>query len=142
MKLKVAFIFAVGWGCSSAKAVSPSSATLETTTTHDWVLSVDTSWNALARLKVAINLGPTPTPSELSSDTLTTWEVEGLSATSSCTFIAGNASVPTGSFALSLDSIDTTTGTVHGTLHVVAYVHPPPSTDCGHGDIENIDLVF
>ena len=160
VKLKAVFMFASGMaGCSSAgpsatsceidvsgnladTASMPPCVTVQTSPTRDWLLTVDTSSNAIARLAASIDLGATPTPGELSSDTITTWDVEALSSSSSCAFTAGGASVPTGSFALSLDSVDTTKGIAHGTLHVVTYVHAPPATDCGPGEIENVTLVF
>jgi hypothetical protein len=123
-------------------AVAPPCVTLKGQGDGTWSLAVDTSSQAVARLTASIDLGSTPATGVLSSDTLATWQVDGLSSTSNCVFSAGGASVPTGSFSLALSTVDTAQGVVHGTLDLVTYLHAPPLTDCGHGDIENIAIDF
>jgi hypothetical protein len=107
-----------------------------------FVLSIDASTAAIARMTATVDLGAAPVAGRITSDDTTDWSFVALAGASSCSFQAGGASVPAGSFTLTLDSIDTAAATVHGTLDVVAYVHAPPATDCGYDDLEDISIRF
>jgi hypothetical protein len=108
----------------------------------DFVLTLDTSTPALARILATIDLGPTPATGQLTNETVTSWDVTALSASSSCAFQAGSTEVPNGNFTLQLDSVDSTNKIAHGTLTANAYVHAPPTIDCNNGDIETITITF
>ena len=107
-----------------------------------YTLSIDTSTTALARVSATVDLGSAPTAGSINDGAATAWNVVALANASSCAFQAGDATVPAGSFTLTLTSIDTTSSTAHGTLDVVAYVHAPPTTDCGYDDLEGLSIRF
>ncbi len=101
-------------------------------------LTIDAATPSVARLSVSIELGASASATTLSSDTVTAWSADALAGAANCTFQAGGASVPAGSFTLTLDS----TAPPHGSLSLVTYVHAPPTTDCGYGDLENFSIRF
>lgn len=111
------------------------------------VLNFQASSNQVAAIQIAITLDSSPSPGTISSETAADWSAVGLSSGSSnCGFSAGNNAVPTGSFTLTLSSVDAAegdgNGTAHGTLDLTMYVHAPPAVDCGAGDIEDAEFVF
>ena len=108
----------------------------------DWVLKIDTSTPVLARIVTTVDLGTAPTTGDLTNDSVGAWDATALSASSSCAFQAGSGEVPNGTLSLSLDAFDAPSKTAHGTLVVAAYLHAPPTIDCGYGDIENITIQF
>ena len=98
---------------------------------------------------IDIDLGPSPSVGTFSSETVSSWSVLGIN-TSDCQFSAGSASVPMGSFSLTLTALAAPLEAKepaqpvgpHGTLTVTQYVQAPPTVDCGAGDTEQIDLDF
>jgi hypothetical protein len=109
----------------------------------DWLLSIDTSTATLARLNVFIDLGAAPVPGIVTAEGQTaTWNVVGVASASSCMFQAGNGAAPEGNFTLDVTDVDTTSAIIHGTLDVDAYVHAPPTTDCGYEDLEHLTIRF
>lgn len=126
----------------AAQVPACSSASKDADAGGDWILKIDTSTPQVARILATIDLGDTPTPGQLTNETVTAWDAIALSATTSCAFQAGSTEVPNGSFTLQLDSFDAPTSTAHGTFTVDAWVHAPPTTDCSYGDIENITIHF
>jgi len=119
-----------------------SCATLSQGDAGDWTLTIDTSTPAIARVHATVDVGSAPAPGTITNETAAAWDLVALSNTSSCTYQAGSDGVPNGSFTLALTSVDTASGSAHGTLDVVAYVHAPPTTDCGFDDVENISIQF
>jgi len=107
----------------------------------DWILTIDTGTPDMSRVLATIDLGTSPSPGLLTSETVETWDTTAL-GTTNCAFQAGDTEVPTGSFTLQLTSFDAKTATAHGTLAVVAYVHAPPMTNCNDGDTQNISIQF
>ena len=107
-----------------------------------FTLEVAAATPSLSSLSASIDLGAAPGASVLSSNTVASWSASAVAGSSSCAFEAGSSSVPGGSFTLTLDSIDAAKGTAHGTLSIVAYVHAPPSTDCGFEDAESLSIRF
>ena len=91
---------------------------------------------------VSIDLGPTPTAGELSSETLASWHAVGAKsiADGACVYSAGDLVTPHGSFTLTLTAVDAPAA--HGTLEIVTYLHAVDSTSCGASDTETLDLVF
>ena len=100
--------------------------------------ALDEPWTA------QIDLGPLPASGRYVSSGVATWRASGVHRIGNgvCFYNAGTAAVPTGSFALTLDSVDVATTEVHGALAVVQYVLAYPSTDCGDADTEMIDVRF
>ena len=107
-----------------------------------FTLDVAATTPSLSSIFASIDLGAAPGAAELSSNTVASWSASAVVGTSSCAFEAGSSSVPVGSFTLTLDSVDAVKGTAHGTLSIVAYVHAPPSTDCGFEDAETLSIRF
>ena len=109
----------------------------------DFGLNFQLASETIQALQVYINLGASPTPSIYSSETSTNWSANGLNA-ADCAYNAGNQAVPTGSFTLTLTSVDTSSGArdAHGNLMLTTYVLAPPATDCGIGNIEDISVAF
>jgi len=107
-----------------------------------FTLEVAATTPSLSSLSASIDLGASPGAAVLSSDTVASWSASAAAGSSSCAFEAGSSSVPVGSFTLALDSVDAAKGTAHGTLSIVAYVHAPPSTDCGFDDAESLTIRF
>ena len=72
-----------------------------------------------------------------SSETQSTdWTASATFGDAGCTFVGGSASIPPGSFTLSIDEHG------HGSLSLILSVQAPPTTDCGPHDVENVDLSF
>ena len=93
---------------------------------------------------ITVDLGPTPSADTFSSETITTWNSLAIKTIGAggCAYSAGNTSVPTGSFTLTIDSIDPASATAHGSLSIIAYVQALLNTDCGAGDNETISITF
>lgn len=108
----------------------------------DWIFAIDTKPTGLERIKTTIDLGVAPVTGQLTNDSIASWDVTAIAATSTCVFQAGSDDTPNGTLALQLDSFDAPTKTAHGSLVVTAYLHQPPNTDCGYGDIETITIHF
>ena len=108
----------------------------------DWTLTLDTATTAIARVRATVDVGAEPAPGVVTSETAAAWDLVALSSTTSCTFQAGSDGVPSGSFTLTLTSVDAASGTAHGTFDAVTYVHAPPTTDCGYDDVENVSIQF
>ncbi len=119
-----------------------SSASQDADAGGDWILKIDTSTPDMARVVATLDIGSAPAAGQLTSETVTNWDVTALAASTSCAFQAGSAEVPDGSFTLTLTSFDQPSATAHGTLNIVAYLHAPPTTSCGYGDTENIAITF
>ncbi len=117
-------------------------------TSTGYVLTVSVTSKALANLDFEVDLGPSPELGSLTSEGVTDWNAGGAAgeggadAGSACTFGAGSAAVPAGSFTLDLTSLDVGADTAHGTVSLNMYVHAAPSTDCGAGDLETVVLSF
>jgi len=107
-----------------------------------WTLQLDTSTTAIARVQVTVDVGSQPAAGVITNETTAAWDVVALSSSTSCTYQAGSDGVPSGSFTLTLTSVDTTSGAVHGAFDAVTYVHAPATTDCGFDDIEHISIQF
>jgi hypothetical protein len=125
--------------CSTLRAATGGGGAGET------VLELQVSSTKLAGLTVSVALGASPSPGRYSSETVSDWSAEGLSAgNSDCAYSAGSAAVPTGSFALDLTSVTRAGpgGSAHGTIALQTYVHAPPATDCGAGDVETVQIDF
>ncbi|HTA92146.1 MAG TPA: hypothetical protein VK745_21350 [Polyangiaceae bacterium] len=109
-----------------------------------YTLNLIASTQAIAQLKVSINLGSSPAAGSFSSENVSSWSATGISTDgSNCVYSAGPEFVPVGSFTLTLSSVDVPvsgSGEAHGTLDLTAYVHAPPATSCGIGNVE--DVVF
>ena len=113
----------------------------------EYVLSFQASSKQIAAIQIVIALGSSPAPGTVSPETANEWSAVALSnGSSNCGFSAGNDAVPTGSFTLTLSSVNAAegdgNGTAHGTLDLTMYVHAPPGVDCGIGDIEDVEFVF
>lgn len=95
-----------------------------------------------APLMVSIDLSSAPTAGEVSSETTTSWSALGLREVGSgaCVFSAGASGVPTGSFTMTLTSIDATSA--HGELVIEQFLQAQPGVDCGAGDTETVDARF
>jgi hypothetical protein len=124
-----------------------------------WVLTIDGTAPDGSQILVNINVGATPASGDYSSDTSEDWfasidnrldsGAEALEAgayggwSSQCVYIAGAGWVPSGSFALHLDSITTTGNTsAHGMLSLVTYAHAPTAGNCGPSETENVAIGF
>ncbi len=109
-----------------------------------YTLNLIASTQAIAQLKVSINLGSSPAAGSFSSENVGSWSATGISTDgSNCVYSAGPEFVPVGSFTLTLSSVDVPvsgSGEAHGTLDLTAYVHAPPAVSCGIGNVE--DIVF
>jgi hypothetical protein len=93
-------------------------------------------------VKIDLEVGDALSAGSYSSDTISGWTARGTRYVDQgvCLYNAGATAVPTGDFALEVDSIDG--DTVHGALAVTMYVLAFPGTDCGAGDTESIDVRF
>ncbi len=111
-----------------------------------YTLNLIASTKDIAQLKVSIDLGASPAAGSFSSENVGSWSVTGISTDgSNCVYSAGPEFVPVGSFALTLTSVDAPasgSGEAHGTLDLTAYVHAPPATSCGVGDVEEVVFDF
>jgi hypothetical protein len=94
-----------------------------------------------APLMIAIDLGHAGS-GVFSSETAPSWSALASRSTTAgeCVYSAGALSVPTGSFAMTIATIDASSA--HGELRVVQYVLAQPTVDCGSGDTETVDLQF
>ncbi|HEY1552298.1 MAG TPA: hypothetical protein VGG28_30940 [Kofleriaceae bacterium] len=94
-----------------------------------------------APLMIAIDLGHAG-PGAFSSETAQDWSALASRSTPAgeCVYSAGAQSVPTGSFAMTIASVDA--ASAHGELRVVQYVQAQPTVDCGSGDTETVDVQF
>lgn len=111
----------------------------------DWILSFDPPAPGGVTLDLQIDVGGAPASGRWSPANTTHWRAIGTSAIPGCRFAASDASVPSGSFALTITSIERQGGepvSAHGTLHVDGNVQAQERTDCGPGDRESIDLSF
>ncbi len=108
----------------------------------DWMLKIDTKTTGLERIAASIDLGSAPTIGQLTNDSASSWDVTAISAKSACVFQAGSTEAPNGTLTLTLDAFDAPSMTAHGTIASDAYLHAPPTTDCGYGDIESITIHF
>jgi hypothetical protein len=104
-----------------------------------FVLNFQLATETIQALQVSIDLGASPAPGTYSSETSAHWSASGLTA-ANCAYSAGNQAVPTGSFTLTLTSVDASGA--HGNLVLTTYVLAPPATDCGIGNIEDISVDF
>jgi hypothetical protein len=90
-----------------------------------------------------LDLGPSPATGQISSETVQgQWSVVGISAETGCEFSAGDQSVPTGNFTLTLSAVSASVA--HGSLHAEQYVQAPPTptVDCGPDDTETVNVTF
>jgi len=95
-----------------------------------------------APFAIEIDLGRAPGPGTYSAQTLTTpWHADGLQqlGLTSCLYHAGTASVPPGSFTMTLDALDPD---AHGTLDLVLYVLARPFTYCGETNVLRLRVTF
>jgi len=88
-----------------------------------------------------IELGPTAAPTSLSEGTGSSWS-SAATREPGCVYSAGDEAVPTGSFNLTLTTVDTSKGEATGRLELRQFVHAQPMTDCGAGDEEVLTLEF
>ncbi|HEY3803440.1 MAG TPA: hypothetical protein VGL61_12565 [Kofleriaceae bacterium] len=101
-----------------------------------------------APLQVSIDLGGAPGPGTYSSETSAMWsalgsrsaQASGSNVAGECIYSAGAQAVPTGSFAMTLTSIDN--AAAHGELRIEQYIQAQAQVDCGSGDNETIDVQF
>lgn len=102
---------------------------------HSFTAGVDSRFDA--------DLGPSPAPGAFNDGTLASWSALAI-VPAGCTFSAGDAAVPQGSFQLALTQVELgqETGQVHGTLRVIESVHAAPGTVCGSSNQETVDLRF
>jgi hypothetical protein len=114
-----------------------------------YLLAFHGSSAQIASADVTVYLGATPTPGTVSPQSVTQWSASVKSSlTPGCELRAGSSSVPMGSFTLSLSSVNLSSGdagnggSAHGSLNATLYVHAPPDTDCGAGEIEDIAIAF
>jgi hypothetical protein len=109
-------------------------------------LALDLPVTAIATsLAITIALGPAPGPGDYTSETVTHWSataIQRLANDGVCVYSAGDAVVPRGRFALTLDRIDAATGTAHGSLVLDQRVLQWPGTDCGDRDDETATITF
>jgi hypothetical protein len=127
-------------------ATIPGCATFAQGDAGDWLLSMAVSSPKVPEVDVAIDFPSAPATGSVSSDTVANWSVVENTGADACSLGAGSASVPTGSFTLSIQSITTADGgtleTMHGTLDLVLYVHAPAMFNCGPQNVENIEVRF
>lgn len=114
-----------------------------------YLLSFHGSSNQIPSADVSIYLGAAPSPGMFSAQSVSSWSVVATSSKNTgCEFVAGESSVPAGNFTLTLSSLALSSadanggGSAHGTLNATLYLHAPPSTDCGAGELENAVIVF
>jgi hypothetical protein len=95
-------------------------------------------------LAISIDLGGAPAPGAASPATTSAWSARAVRTVgdSACIYSAGGAAIPTGDFALALDSIDLGERRAHGTLALTMYVLTEPGTPCGDPDTETLELAF
>jgi hypothetical protein len=93
-----------------------------------------------APLAISFSLPPSPTSGTYSSDTVATWSALATRTLDfvPCTYRAGGAVIPHGTFELAL--ADATAP--HGTLSLSLAVLVPPLTDCGAGALETVTITF
>ena len=99
------------------------------------VFAAHASGAAIAALDVSIAL-PASSGDFSSEAQSTTWSASATFGDAGCAFVGGSASVPSGSYTLSIDASG------HGTLTMVLEVQSPAATDCGPRDVENVELTF
>jgi hypothetical protein len=114
-----------------------------------YLLSFHGSSTQLSTADVGIYLGAAPATGTFSAESLSMWTISASSNKNpGCEFRAGSSAVPNGDVTLTLTSVTLTSadatsgGAVHGSLSATLYVHAPPATECGPGDLENAVLVF
>jgi hypothetical protein len=111
------------------------------------VLLVHANSPQITDLRVSIDMG-TAAVGTLASEGVTAWSASALAggASSECALSAGIGAVPAGSFSLDVTHLGVAgaagASEVHGSLSLLLYVHAPPKTDCGPGDVEQVDLSF
>ena len=95
-------------------------------------------------VKMKIDFGPSVSDGSYSSETVSSWTAQGLRdvGQGACAYNGGATAVPTGDFALHVDSVDAATGSIHGAIAITLYVLAFPGTDCGDGDTERVDVRF
>ena len=92
--------------------------------------------------QITIALGPSPSVGVYSSETTTTWRAIASEDVGGpeCIYLASDATLPRGSFTLTLDQLEATSA--DGTLDLLMYVLTPPFTDCGPQLTEILALRF
>ncbi|MFT3841789.1 MAG: hypothetical protein QM723_32665 [Myxococcaceae bacterium] len=88
-----------------------------------------------------ISLGANASATSLASGGGSVWATSA-TREPGCVYSAGDQAVPTGSFQLTLDTVDTAKGDATGRLELRQYVHAQPMTDCGQGDEEVLVVDF
>lgn len=88
-----------------------------------------------------IGLGANAAATSLASGSGSVWATSA-TREPGCVYSAGDQAVPTGSFQLTLDTVDTAKGDATGRLELRQYVHAQPMTDCGAGDQEVLVVDF
>jgi hypothetical protein len=84
-----------------------------------------------------------PTPGAYNADSVAQWSAIAIQVQQGgarCYFVAGNESVPPGTFSVSLDAIGS--DTAHGQLSLELAVLAGPATYCGSASVEDLELTF
>jgi len=91
-----------------------------------------------APLAMAIDLGATATAGDYTSAAVGGWSATGTRTVDhhACTYSAGSAAAPHGSFTLALDAAG------HGRLTLETYVLADPNTACGDPITQDVELAF
>jgi hypothetical protein len=92
---------------------------------------------------IAIQLAA-PAAGTYTSETVPAWSAEASIDFGGpmCIYTAGNAEAPNGYFTLTLDTVDASTGVIHGALSLLMYVLVPPFSPCGSDTTETLDVTF
>lgn len=140
----------------AVEKVAGSCVTFTKTETGTWLLGMVLASPGKLTESVQIDLGAEPAAGTITSATTLVWAVTG-SSTSGCVFAAGNTSVPTGSFSLTLTSLSLggdfehenadagdagVRDVAHGNLEATQTVQAPIMTMCGPGDEELVRVDF
>ncbi|HEY4105049.1 MAG TPA: hypothetical protein VGM44_14220 [Polyangiaceae bacterium] len=114
-----------------------------------YLLSFHGSSTEIPSADVSIYLGAAPAAGMFSGQSVSSWSFTTTSSKNAgCEFVAGSSAVPTGNLTLTLSSLALSSadadggGSAHGTLSATLYLHAPPNTDCGAGELEDATIVF
>jgi hypothetical protein len=84
-----------------------------------------------------------PVPGAYNADSVAQWSATATQVQqggSRCYYVAGNASVPPGTFTMTLDALGS--NTAHGQLSLELAVLAGPATYCGSASVEDLALAF
>src|SRR5262249_25371841 len=120
-----------------------------------WSLAFKLKSTSGVGIQAQFDLGASPAVGTFGPDTIYDWTAVGVGSAPCaksvmgdcamvCAYTAGNGGATSGSFFLSLTSVDVSSATpaAHGALEVTQIVEAGLGVDCGRGDTEELAVLF